>query len=134
MRECHGETWDIEKLPRTASCASASIQRCKDFPLASEGRSVKGAVPGQEDGEDRGEGREDAIECKGREGGRKQYCPPHHVEAEGNGAKEGHNTLLHRTLAKGRECLGGERMADIPLLPLSGWRAFVLEGTKRLQD
>ena len=52
MRECHGEKWDIEKLPRTASCASASIQRGKDFPVASEGRSVKGALPGQEDGED----------------------------------------------------------------------------------
>ena len=42
----------VEKLPRTASCASAGPQRGNDFPVAPKGRSVKDAVPGREDGKD----------------------------------------------------------------------------------
>ena len=41
-----------ESFPRTASCASASLQRGEDFPVASKDRSVTDAVPGQEDGKD----------------------------------------------------------------------------------
>ena len=53
MRGCHvGKKGDVEKRPRTASCASASLQRGKDFPVASKGRSVKGAVPGREEWKD----------------------------------------------------------------------------------
>ena len=52
MRECHREKGRRESFPRTASCASASLQRGEDFPVASKGRSVKDAVPGQEDGRD----------------------------------------------------------------------------------
>ena len=37
-----------ESIPRTASCASASLG--ENFPVASTGRSVKDAVPGREDG------------------------------------------------------------------------------------
>ena len=37
-------------------------------------------------------------------------------------------------LAEGRESLGGQLMAEILILPLSGCWAFVLDGTKRLQD
>ena len=57
---------------------------------------------------------------QGRKGKKKQYCPRHHVEAEGNGAKEGQSTLLHRTLAKKeRECQGGQSLAVILFLPHS---------------
>ena len=52
--------------PRAASCASASVQRGKNFLVQSKGRSVKGAVPGQEDRKNREEGREDPTECKGK--------------------------------------------------------------------
>ena len=55
-----------EEVPLTASCASAGLQRGKDFPVASEGRSVTGAMTGQEDGKDRGKGRENEYECKGK--------------------------------------------------------------------
>ena len=41
-----------ETFPRTASCASASLQRGGDFPVALKGRRVKDAVPGREDGKD----------------------------------------------------------------------------------
>ena len=37
-------------------------------------------------------------------------------------------------LARRRESLGVQRMADVPLQPLSGWEALVLDGTKCLQD
>ena len=62
-----GRRETLKKVPHTAYCASASLQRGKDFPAASEGRSVKDAVPGQEDGKDQGEGREDAAKSKGKE-------------------------------------------------------------------
>ena len=62
-----GKKGDLNKVPHTAYCASASLQRGKDFPAASEGRSVKDAVPGQEDGNDQGEGREDAVKSKEKE-------------------------------------------------------------------
>ena len=52
MRECHREKRDVENIFHVASCASASLQRGKDFPVASKGRSVKDAVPGREDGKD----------------------------------------------------------------------------------
>ena len=35
-------------------------------------------------------------------------------------------------LARGRESLGGQRMADTLILPLSSCGALVLDGTKRL--
>ena len=38
--------------PRSASCASASLQRGKDFPMVSKRRSVEDAVPGREDVKD----------------------------------------------------------------------------------
>ena len=41
-----------ESFARTASFASASLQRGEGFPMASTGRSVKDAVPGREDGKD----------------------------------------------------------------------------------
>ena len=46
------------RVPRAASCAIASLQRGKDFPVASKARSESGAVSGQEDGKYRGGGRE----------------------------------------------------------------------------
>ena len=80
-----------KEVPRTASCASASLQRGKNFPVASsEGRSVKGAVPGQENGKDRAREYNQAQKKK----------EVHHAEAEGNGALEGQSTLLNCTLSK----------------------------------
>ena len=60
MRGCHREEGRRKKgeVPRTAYCASASLQRGKNFLVASEGRSVKGAAPGQEDWNDQREGKE----------------------------------------------------------------------------
>ena len=78
------------EVPRTASSANASLQRCKNFLVASNGRNVTGAVPGQEDGNDRG-GHEDATKCKEKEvktvqssttcGGCRQWClkRPEHI-------------------------------------------------------
>ena len=36
-----------EEIPRAAYCASASLQRGREMPGATEGMSEKGAVPGQ---------------------------------------------------------------------------------------
>ena len=85
-----------KEVPRTASCASASLQRGKDFPVASEGRSVKGAVPGQEDGKNPGEGREDATKSKEKE--KKQCTPPQHVEAVGCKKVPYHNRFPPRAM------------------------------------
>ena len=52
MRECHRGESDVENIFHVASCASASLQRGKDFPVTSKGRSVNDAVPGREDGKD----------------------------------------------------------------------------------
>ena len=38
----------MKKELRTACCASASLQRSEEIPVASEGRSEKGAVPSQD--------------------------------------------------------------------------------------
>ena len=46
-----------KEVLRTASCTLASLQRAQNVTVTSEGKNVKGAVPGQEDGKDRG-GRE----------------------------------------------------------------------------
>ena len=43
------------KVPHTASCASPSLQRVKGLPGGNERQERKGAVPGQEDGKDRGQ-------------------------------------------------------------------------------
>ena len=57
-----------KKVPRTAACASASPQHFKDFPVASEGKNVKGAVPHQEDGIYRREGFENVTQVQGKKG------------------------------------------------------------------
>ena len=128
------QTWDIEKLPRKASCASASIQRGKDFPVASQGRSVKGEVPGQEDGEDRGEGREDAIECKGRKGCRNSTVlhTMWRLKAMVPRTATTHCSIVRWQKDVTASVVNAWQIS--PLLPLSGWRTFVLEGTKRLHD
>ena len=57
-----------EEIPRTAYCASTSLQRGKNYPVAKEGTSEKGAVPGQEDGIDQEEEeRENTTESKVKE-------------------------------------------------------------------
>ena len=91
--------WKRERreVPRAAYCASASSSVAKNFPVSSKDRSVKDAVPGQEDGKDRGEGRE-CNQAQRKE--LKQRSSPHRVEAKGNGAQEGNSTLLHCTLGK----------------------------------
>ena len=67
QREKINEKRGRRKVPRTASCAIASIQRGKFFPVASKDRSERGAVPGQEYGKDRGEGLENATNGKAKE-------------------------------------------------------------------
>ena len=132
MRGCHGEEERRKKNPRTVSCASASLERSKDFPVASEGKSVKDAVPGQQDGNDPGEGRENATKGKEKEvktvlrstpcGYCWQWCPSGPSQC----------TKFH--LARRRESLGGQRMADATFQPLPGWGSLVLDGTECLQD
>ena len=46
------------KVPRTGSCASASLQRVKGFPVAAKERSERAQCQAKKDGKDRGEGRE----------------------------------------------------------------------------
>ena len=55
--QCKKNQKEVERVrvPRTASCASASLHRVQGFPVATKDRSDKGAVPGQEDWKDRGE-------------------------------------------------------------------------------
>ena len=65
-REKINEKRGRRKVPRTASCASASIKRGKNFLVASKDRSERGAVPGQEYGKDRGEGLENATDGKAK--------------------------------------------------------------------
>ena len=48
------------RLPAQVPASSVS----KGFPAASKDRSEKGAVPGQEDGKDRGEGRCNQVHRK----------------------------------------------------------------------
>ena len=86
------------KVPRAASCASVSLQRGKDFPVASKDRSEKGAVPGKEDAKDRGEGLECTQAHKKEEEKRVQSSTP--CGDKNNGVWEGRSTLLHRTLGK----------------------------------
>ena len=111
---------------------SASLQRGEDFPVASKGRSVKDAVPGQEDGNGKGEGRENVTKRRRKEvkavqsstacGGCWQWCPA------------GTSQCTKFRLARRRESRGGQRMAAVLFPPHSGCRAFVLDGTKRIQD
>ena len=47
-KDATGKKGDVKKkVPHTTYSASASLQRGKGFPVASEGRSVKSAMPGQ---------------------------------------------------------------------------------------
>ena len=72
------------RVPRAGSCAIASLQRGKDFPVASKARSENRAVSGQEDGKYRGEGREcnqahrkkevKTVQSFTPSGGKKQWC------------------------------------------------------------
>ena len=55
-------------------------------------------------------------------GGCRQWCP------------SGPSQYTKFRLARGRESRDGQRMADVLFPPHSGCRAFVLDGTKRLQD
>ena len=60
--------------------------------------------------------------------------PSHHVEAQGNGA---YKARAHRSivrLARRREGLGVQSLADLTNLPLTGCGAFVLDGTKCFHD
>ena len=82
---------ESRKVPRAASCASASLQRDKDFPVASQDRSVKGAVSSQRYGKK--VQKKDAKASVGTGEGSKN-------STVGNGAWEGNSILLHRTLGK----------------------------------
>ena len=57
-----------KKELRTAYCASASLRRSKEIPVASEGRSEEGEVPSQKDGIDQEAGRENTTEGRVKEG------------------------------------------------------------------
>ena len=93
----------------------------QEFPGGNErSRSVKHAVTGQEDGNGKGEGRENATKCKRKYVKQCRFSFPNYVEVLGNGA-----------LARRRECRNGQRVA---FLQHSGCKALVLDGTKRPWD
>ena len=75
-----------------------------------------------------------ATKHTSKEKKKKQCIPPHQVEAKGNGARKvrAHCSIVR--LAKRREGLGAQSLADHSNLLLAGCRAFVLDETKRLQD
>ena len=52
----------------------------------------------------------------------------------GNGAFTDDPQCTNFRLARRRESLGVQRMADVTFQPLSGWEALVLVGTECLQD
>ena len=126
---------ESREVPRAASCASASLQRGKDFPVASKDRSVKGAVPGQEDGKDRGQGRGNATTRTGKRkkketahpstprGGKRQWCL-------------GRSEHIAPSYAWQNDVKASvfKSLADHSNLPLIGCRAFVLDGTKLFHD
>ena len=75
---------DEEEVPRAASCASASLQRGKHFPVASKDRSERAQCQAKRDGKNRQEGRESNRGHGGRKksvqsattcGGQRQWCP-----------------------------------------------------------
>ena len=68
---------------------------------------MKDAVPGREDGNDRGEVRENATKCKQKS--EKQCSFPRHVEIIGNGAYLDPSTAIQGTLGKGKRKTGTVR-------------------------
>ena len=110
---------------RTASCTIANLQRAQNVTVTSEGKSVKGAVPGQGEGKDWG-----SRECNHsskKKGCKKQCSSPNSVEAKSNGAWENQSILFHWTLGKKVvESLGGQRMTNHSNLSLDGCKAFYL--------
>ena len=131
MRECHRENGDVEKLPRTASCPSASLQRGKDFPGSErQEREWRSARPKR-----RGKIKEKHTRMLPSANMKKQCSPPRHVEVVGDGAQVDPSTVLQGShLARRNECRSGQRVADVLSLPHLACWALVLGGTKRRQD
>ena len=122
-----------EKELRTAYCASASLQRREEIPVASDGRSEKGAAPGREEENGRGEGHENATKYKGKES--KNSAVLHTLwTKEAMVLRRASVFCCIVRLAKQREGLGVQSLADLSNLHLSGCRAFVFDGLKRFQD
>ena len=128
-----GEAIKKEKELRTAYCASASLQRREEIPVASDGRSEKGAAPGREEENGRGEGHENATKYKGKES--KNSAVVHTLwTKEAMVLRRASVFCCIVRLAKQREGLGVQSLADLSNLHLSGCRAFVFDGLKRFQD
>ena len=119
------DTGDVEKeIPRTASCASASLQRGEDLPggIERQERGRRSARPRRRE-ETVAKMLPHASKCMGR------YKQCHFYTQcgdAGNCALVSQSTVLHCTLGK-RTC-----QRNILILPLSGCGALVLDGTKCL--
>ena len=115
-----------------ASCASASLQGGKDFLVAAKDRSEKGAVPGQEDGKDGGEGREcnqvhrkrvNTVQFSTTCGGKRQWCPGRSEHISPSYVWENDvKASVHKAWQISPSC----RLLDE--------LAFVLDGTQRFHD
>ena len=106
---------ESREVPRAVSCASASLQRGTDFPVASQDRSVKDAEDGR--------GSEDSavLHIVWR---KKAMVPRRAITFR----------CIVR-LVKRREGFGVQSLAVHSNLQISGCsRAFVLDGTKRFHD
>ena len=106
---------------------------CPRFPRGIERQERKGAVPGQEDGKDRGEGR--ACNQVHRKEEEKQCSPPHHVEAKGNGS-QGKSEHSDQSCAWQNDVKASVYKAwqISPICRLLVEGAFLLDGTKCFHD
>ena len=115
-KQYHNEKRRRRKVSRAAFCASAMLQRGKDFLVASIGRSERGAVPGQEDGRDRGEGSRMQPNAQEEEEETVQSSSP--CGGKVPGEVRAHCSIVR--LARRREGRGVQSLADHSSLPLTG--------------
>ena len=112
---------DEEEATRAASCASASLQRGKDFPVATKDRR-KGAVPGQEDGNDLGgcESNRATVRTGKRNKNNVVLHTKWRLKAMVPREARAHCSIVR--LAKRREGIGVESLADLANQPHAGRR------------
>ena len=110
FKRTDGETKKKHHARLPAQVPASSVSR---NPGGNNRQERKDVVSGQEDGKHREDYREGKHEHKKE----KQCSLPQRAEAKGNGASGVQGTLFHARLAKRREGLGEQRLADFAILP-----------------
>ena len=107
------------EFPRTASCASASLQHRRDCPVASkrQERERRSNTPRRRERSRRRSRGCCQVKRSGSENSSILHTKWRH-KAMVPGWTRVHGSIIR--WRKGRESLGGQRMADIPHLPLAG--------------